>query len=289
MRFFIVLMLACFSISAAALVDYHMIMSRTAETHGRGLYQINQDVVFRGDPDPLVVHETWWIAGEQAMRVNFEGRGSLKGQVQGAIVYDSNHKHWREAGTGLKNSRLTEDWIESLFHFRFSKNIKPKLVAMKIAPQESLRERQAQVSADKEGKPDYKYAEQSFLRISRTGGTVAYAIGTPTAPEESSSQPGIWIEQDQFVVRKVRLPTQVLVTAEDYSRHPENLWLPRTRTISWGPHSVQVHVGSVKSLGKIGANSDVFKTSTLDTQKNPALAVKLPESDLIREFYQRFR
>ena len=147
----LILVLSLFSFAASAYIpDYHMIMSRTAETHGRGLYQIEQDVVFRGDPDPLVVHETWWISSENSMRVTFEGRGSLKGVVQGSFVYDGNQKHWRDESGNLKSARTTDDWFEPLFHFRFSKNIKPRLVALKIAPAESLRERQAQITNSKE-------------------------------------------------------------------------------------------------------------------------------------------
>ncbi|MGE0763958.1 MAG: hypothetical protein AB7N80_11820 [Bdellovibrionales bacterium] len=276
-------------VAQAHLPDYHMIMSRTAETHGRGLYQIEQDVVFRGDPDPLVVHETWWISGEYAMRVTFEGRGSLKGQAQGAFIYDNSQRHWRDENGALKTARLGEDWLEPLFHFRFSKNIKPRLVALQIAPAESLRDRHVQVTPNKETGPEYKYTPQSFMRLARTGGTVSYAIGTPTPPDESSSMPGIWIEQDQFVVRKIRTPSQALVTAEDYTRHPENLWLPRSRNLSWGTHSVQIHVGTVRPLGRQPRAAEVLKTSSLDAQKNPTLMLRLPEIDSIREFYQRFR
>ena len=100
--------------------------------------------------------------------------------------------------------------------------------------------------------------------------------------------PGLWIEQDQFVVRKVRLPTQALITTEDYTRHPENLWLPRTRNLSWGPNSLQMHVSSVKSFGRQTKAQDQLKVSSLDP-KNPGVNVRWPDSEIIREFYLRFR
>jgi hypothetical protein len=271
--------------AAAYIPDYHMIMSRTAENHGRGIYQIEQDVVFRGDPDPLVVHETWWVASEHTMRMKFEGRGSLKGLIQGSMIYDINQRHWREEGGNLKTARLTDDWVEPFFHFRFSKNIKPRLVAMKIAPPESLRERGVSV---KDG-TEFSYLPQNFIRLARTGGTVNYAIGTPTPPDDSSGQPGLWIEQDQFVVQKLRLPSQALIKSDQYTRFGENFWLPKVRTFSWGPNSVAVHVASVKGAGKLSGVNDLFKISSLDEKKNPAVIVRWPDQDVIREFYQRFR
>ncbi len=284
MKALIFLLLAIFSASAWAYIpDYHMIMSRTADNHGRGIYQIEQDVVFRGDPDPLVVHETWWIAGENAMRVTFEGRGSLKGLIQGAITYDSDEKQWREEGGTAKSARLTDDWTEPFFHFRYSKNIKPKLVAMKIAPPESLKSRGVSV---KDG-TEFSYGQQNFIRLARSGGAISYAIGGLSSPEDASSTPGIWIEQDQFVVQKVRLPSTALVKAEQYNRYSEDFWLPKTRTIAWGPNSVQIHVGTVKSLKKSG--SEMLKVSSADVQKNSNLIVRWPDQEVIREFYTRFR
>lgn len=286
----LVLAFSFLSMTASAdIPDYHMIMSRTAETHGRGLYIIEQDVVFRGDPDPLVVHETWWITNENTMRVTFEGRGNLKGLVQGSIVYDGNQKHWRDESGALKSARVSEDWFEPFFHFRFSKNIKPRLVALKIAPAESLRERKAEITpATKDSPPEFKYPAQKFMRLARSGGTINYAVGSPTPPSDTSALPGIWIEQDQFVVRKLRLPSQVLITAEEYTRHPENLWLPRTRNLSWGPNSLQIHTSSVRSMPKQSKAFESLKVSSLDP-KAANVNVRWPEPELIREFYSRFR
>lgn len=285
MKTLIVTLLSLIAVSAAAIPDYHMIMSRAAENHGRGIYMIEQDVVFRGDPDPLVVKETWWIAGENAMRVTFEGRGSLKGLIHGAIVYEDNQKHWREEGGALKTARLGDEWFEPFWHFRFSKNIKPKLVSLKIAPPESLKPRAISV---KDG-TEFTYAPQNFMRLARTGGTVSYAIGTPSDPESATGAPGLWIEQDQFVVQKIRLPTNVLIRGEQFNKYSEDFWLPRTRTVAWGPNAVQLHVGNVRSMKKAKSASNMLLIKSLDVQKNPSLVVRWPEQDLIREFYQRFR
>lgn len=270
--------------SHAYLPDYHLIMSRTAENHGRGGYLIEQDLVFRGDPDPLVVKESWILTGENSLRVTFEGKGRLQGQIQGTFVYDHNTRRWIEDGGAVRSSQLGPDWVEPFFHFRYSKNIKPKLVALKIAPAESLRDRTSKVEDNK-----WVYAPQTFMRLSRTGGTVNYAIGVPTAPDASESHPGLWIEQDQFVIRKLRLPSQALIKADEYTMHSSNLWLPKVRSYSWGGESVQVYISNVRSLGTKGKYLDWLKPSSLEKEKSSARAVKVPEIGAIKEFYSRFR
>lgn len=278
--------LLAWSFTASAYIpDYQMILSRTAENHGRGGYVIEQDVVFRGEPDPLVVREVWTVTGDNALRVDFSGRGSLKGLVQGAIIYDQNQKQWRDDAGKLLTSRLSDDFAEGFFHFRISKSFKPKLVALKIAPSESLRERNPIAGGPE--KLDFSYPAQDFVRLSRSGGTVNYAIGTPS-PADGSPLPGLWIEQDQFVVRKVRFPSTSTVTAGEYVRNSGGMWLPQERTYSWGTSSAQVHVASVKPIsGK--PSPEIFKATSLDPQKNPNVSVKLPNQDILREFYQRFR
>jgi hypothetical protein len=287
-KLLLITFLSCLANFANAYIpDYHLIMSHTADNHGHGVYVIDQDVIFRGEPDPLVVHETWWVAGENTMRVAFEGRGLLKGLVRGTMIYEGQTRIWREGESGTKTLQMTHDWAEPFFYFRLSKNIKNRLISMRIAPSESARERSPRPISP--GSLDFKYPEQGYLRLSRTGGNVAYAIGNPSPKEGALGEPGLWIEQDQFVVRKIRLPSQALVQADQYFRSSENFWLPKVRTYSWNTQSAQIIVNQVKSTGKKGPTPDWFKSASLATGKNSPPPVLWPEQEAIREFYQRFR
>lgn len=272
----------------AYIPDFQMILSRTAENHGRGLYQIEQDVVVRGEPDPMVVHETWWVLGEGSMRVQFEGRGLLKGLIHGSVVYDQTHRYWMDEQGNVRSQRLSDDWHEPFFHFRFSKNFKSRLVALKLAPPEVLKDRNPKISTTKNDGIEVSYPSQDFLRLGRSAGMVAWAVGSPTPVDQNSNFPGLWIEQDQFVISKFRLPTQTTVTADQYGRYTEGLWLPKTRQVTWDNNSAQVLVTSVKSLGKPTKSVDYLRTNSFD-KKNPQHLTKWSEQSQLREFYQRFR
>jgi hypothetical protein len=260
----------------AYIPEYALITSRAADQHGRGAFQIEKDVTFRRDNESYTVKETWTVLNENNLRVTLEGRGVLSGLVQGTIVFEGSQKTFSD-GTSLRNQRLGDDWLEPLLHFRSSKYLRSRLVNLKVTPPESLRDRGP---LNSEGPP--KYEPLSFVRLSRSGGTVNWAIGiSPTV----GSGPTLWIEQDQFVVRKFKGASGVVMKADNYAKFDDGLWFPRVISYAFGGFNVTVNVNSVKSLGKLTANDNRFKTSSLSA----ANALKLPDSDILREFYSRFR
>lgn len=265
----------------AYIPDYHMIMSRLAENNGRGTYEIEQEILFPADPEPLRVKETWIIGGEYDMSVTLSGVGPLKGLIQGRIVYDKGSKYF-VADKKLMKAKLSSDWWQPFFHFRYSKNIKPLLVSLNIAPPESLQDR-------KITKVDQKttYTPQDFLRLSRTGGVINYTIGTPSSPESSSAAPGLWIQQDMFLIRKLRLPSQVLVSADDYSRYSRHQWLPKKTTVEWDQNHAQILLSRVDALNSKDKRTQLLNPKSLSENNNPEL--QLPDQATIKEFYQRFR
>lgn len=260
----------------AYIPEYKTILSRTAENHGRGVYQIEQDVVFRSGVDTYVAKETWWIKDENNMRLQVEGRGPLKGLLQMQVIYEGNQKHVVDANGNVKTFRLAEDWSEPIFSFRNSKNMRNKLVSQRVLPADSLRDAN-RIS----GKPE-TFTPPSYLRLGRSGGAVNYAIGAPTPANDPSAKPGVWIEQDQFVVRKIRFPSQLTVTADQYQRYDGGLLFPKARNYTWGAQSAQAQVLDVRSFK---AGSDLFAPAKL----NATFTQKIPDQEPIREFYLRYR
>lgn len=261
----------------AYIPEYSLIASRAAEQHGRGAYQIEQEVTYRRETEFYSVKETWTVLGENNLRVTLEGRGPLRGLVQGTIIYEGSQKSYVD-GNAARNARVTDNWYEPFFHFRSSKYFRSRLVNLKVTSSESLRDRNP---LNVEGPPVYE--PTSFLRLSRTGGGVAWAIGmNPTV----GTSPTIWVEQDQFVVRKFRGADQSVMRAENYQKFADGFWYPRNIIYTFGGTVIQTNTLSVKSLGNVSANDSRFKTSSLTPAKD---ALKIPDSEALREFYSRFR
>lgn len=261
----------------ASVPEYGTIASRTADNHGRGAYQIEQEVTLKKEAETYVIKETWTVLGESNMRVSLEGRGPLRGLAQGVIVYDGGTRAFAEAGQSVRSARLGEDWVEPLFHFRYSKWFRNRLVQLRVTPAESLEDRPP---LNAEGDPGY--VRPGFLRLSRAGGAVCYAVGLPP---DVSAGPAVWIEQDEFVLRKYRAANGATVRADDYFKEG-TFHVPRKRSYTFGGFEVQVQTLGVKSLGKLANTDPRFRASALSPQRD---ALKLPDVDGLREFYSRFR
>lgn len=269
------------SMSFAFIPEYSTIASRAADQHGKGAYLIEQDVTLKREGEPLTVRETWIVNGEGQMRVTLEGKGALKGLVQGTIVYDSNQKFFIDSNSQrLMSQRFSEDWLEPLFHFRSGKYLRQRLVNLKITPADSLKDRPPMNS---EG--DLKYEPPPYLRLSRVGGSVAWAIGVPPTTS-ATNPPTLWMEQDEFVIRKVRLANQTQLKADDYGKFEDGLLFPRQRSYAFNKANVDVKTISIKSLGRLKPDDSRFKNNSLVPAKD---AIKLPEADALKEFYSRFR
>jgi hypothetical protein len=270
------------SLSAQAYIpEYSLIASRAADQHGRygHTYQIQQDVTYHKDAESYTVRETWTVNGENNQRVTIEGRGPLKGLVQGTWIYDGSLKSFYD-GTQAKNQRMGDEWLEPLFQFRNSKYFRSRLVNLKVTPPESLRDRPPLSSSTE---APIRYEPSGFLRLARVGGTVAWAIGVPP---RVGVAPSVWIEQDQFVLRKYRSANQVVLKADNYVKRDETYWYPSQITYEFGGSTVTINTVSVKPLGKLGKNDTRFKLSSLKPDRD---SVKLPDANGLREFYSRFR
>lgn len=264
--------------SHAYIPEYSLIASRAAEQHGRGTYLIEQDVTYKRDAESFTVKETWLVQSETSMRVTLEGRGPLKGLVQGTIIYQGAAKLFADAEQGVRTQRLGDDWLEPLFHFRYSKYLRDRLVALKVTPPETLKDR-APLNSD----GDPQYTPPGFIRLSRVGGGIAYAIGLPPS---MGARPTLWIEQDRFVVRKFRTATQDVIKADDYFKFDDSFFYPRQRSYTSGGMTVSIQTLQVKALGKSNPTDARFSKASLKPERD---ALRLPETEGLREFYLRFR
>ena len=82
---------------------------------------------------------------------------------------------------------------------------------------------------------------EPFVRLARSGGTINYAFGSIATGEAAHTHPrGLWIEQDQFVLRKIRFHSGAELSAERYSNYSRGLDYPRKRTLQWENQTVNI-------------------------------------------------
>jgi hypothetical protein len=268
-----IFILSCFfgCSAIAAIPKAALILQKTVENDGNGVYQIEQEVQFPNGSDILILKETWLIQNESNMKLIVTGTKELKDQFFISVNYSGGTRN--QAGN---TKRLGEDFIEKYFHYRKTENFAYALSQLKIVPTYVLSRKNLRSLKDVDN------SVEPFVHLSRTGGVVTYMLGQEST--ETSALPAFWIEQDQFVLRKFRLPSQVEVSADRYSNYSRGLNFPRTRTVRWENNQV-----TIQTISVVGKSKDTFsKFSTGGAQKTDALKTQAA-ADIVEEFYKRFR
>lgn len=271
----IALLFFSFCFQAIAFIPKGMvILQKTAENNGSGGYIIEQEVQFQTAPEPIVLKETWIVDNENSMRLTVTGTKELKDLFKMQFSY-SGGVRTSLVGSTKQSKKLSDDFIERYFHIRNADSYANHLLQLKIANSSIFQKKIIRAAKDFDNSPE------DFVRLSRTGGVVNYAFGTPAISESADSSPGFWIEQDQFVLRKFRLPSGVEVSAEKYSQYARGLNFPRKRSVRWDNNTVQIQTLSVagKGPGSSGA-LEATRTESLDSLSN---------KNIILEFYNRYR
>lgn len=280
MKLFFVVTALVISICAHAFIPRSsMILSRTAENSGSGSYQIEQEVTFNSNDQQLTVHESWLIQSPTQMHLTVTGTKEHKDQVLFLINYRNGNKS-EVSITGAETSeKIGSSFFEPIFHSRNSKNLAEFLIKQNIAPSDIL-----------ERKPytgKFVYSPEPYVRLSRTGGVTTYAYGTPTPADPSyakTENPGLWIEQDQFLIRKIRFADQTEVIADGYGEYSRGLALPKVRTIRIGSNQV-----SVKLISVSGKPSKDAKQASRITGYRSEISQNPVFKDQFEEFYKRCR
>jgi hypothetical protein len=137
---------------------------------------------------------------------------------------------------------------------------------------------------------DITVSSEPFVRLGRVAGVVAYAYGTPAPAQGSAPPPGLWIEQDQFTIRKVRTPDGAELNFNDYGSYSKGLVFPKSQIINFDTHTAQIRVTRVSSMELSGESRRQFDLNWLrsrpDARSNwPAT----PLGAVVQEFFRRFR
>lgn len=267
-----------FTAQAYIMPSYH-ILNKTIFHDGQGLYHINLDVVFNQDPDKGHIQETWWIENENSMRVDVKGLKELANKLQFSIIYKNKKRYSNFAS--FNDKPYSEEFAEVLFHYRDQNSFAQWLVNNNIADSSIFK------------KPNFtkgqnKIFTESFVRLSRCMGRICLALGEATPTNSTKENPGLWIEQDQFVIRKVRFPSEALIEVKSNNDYSRNLIYPTQRVLSWGSNSIEIKTLSVNTrttspqMAKVLSKDNPLPVAILQMGDNPY-------QQMIEEYYLRFR
>jgi hypothetical protein len=288
-RFFALAILVAFTqmtalVSAeAAIPQRSTIASRVARTHGRGSYIIEQDLAIRTSGEPIMLRERWYIESGERMRLSVRTSSAAAKANEAPLfeaVYRDGKKTFSDLDSGsTKNSSLSAEFSEGLFHARTGKSFLFMLASLRILPTSALKDQPRPTKIEQISR-----LPESQIRLGREGGSVAWIFGDPS-PTEGKSSPQAWIEQDGFHLRKIRFVTEADVSAAKITAYANGLQLPRERTVTWENGSAIIRVVTVQSVAPAQIQKLLDPNSLLSSPK-AAPSAPLP---IVREFYSRFR
>lgn len=257
------------------------ILARTAENNGSIIYAIEQEVAFSGAGEPLILRETWTVDNENSARLEVRGVRDLENHIQFTYIYSGDNRYSMGA-EGSEVKPLGPEFIERYHFYRSSEALTRMLIRAQILPPEALRER---TRRRENGRT--RYSPQDFLRLSRSGGVVTYTFGRPSSAQ--NLEPSLWVEQDQFLIRRLRLLDGVEVEYSDHGSYARGLRLARSRSIRWNGHQANIQVVRVSTLGRSAATTRQLSPNSLESPKQLTGLEGHPLESKIQEFYSRFR
>ena len=269
--------------ASASIPQSQTIAARLARSHGKNVYVIEQDVQFRTNAEPLVLRERWIIENGDRLRLTVTTPTStdIKSADRASFeaLYRDNRRTYTELNAGVKTSNVSQEFAEGFFHMRSGKSFLTALIKARIVPGDFFREKSKPTKIEQ-----VHHIPDPYVRLGRDNGVVTWIFGEPS-PGEGKLSPQVWIEQDTFILKRLRFPSEAEITADRYISYANGLKFPRERTINWNDNTVTIRIVSVRAMTSAQAGRS-FEVVPFTSGAKPA---RLPELPQVREFYSRFR
>lgn len=277
------------ALTQAYLPSARTVLSRTVENNGSGIYQIEQEITFPTgsmESGNFIVLERWLVKSEDEMHLTVRGTGEHKNTIFFERLYKSGrvyfYKNTENKQTKISSSLVPENFIEKFFHYRSEKKLMQELKKQRLLPSNYAFSQPTTDRLD-----DVLYAHEPFARLSRLGGVVCYAYGKPS--NKNNWFPGLWIAQDEFVLRKLRLKSGVELVASHYNKYPKKFYMPKKYSIKSKDHQYKVQVIFVKSKKNDHSVRSKLSHQGL-SQKNQLDGLEtISNKKIVLDFYERFR
>ncbi|MCC6138217.1 MAG: hypothetical protein IT287_06270 [Bdellovibrionaceae bacterium] len=263
MKIVLLFIFLAFPFSADAYIPkLSTILGRISSNNGATNGLVIQRSVFFKD-DNVACSETWYIANADAMKVVVSGKNTDQTDWSFEIIYKNGKRQTLTTDGETKTFPLSPEFFEQLLHYRSARALQSRLENYQILP--------AGAGSS---------SASSYVSLDRYRGAVVYKFG---AQETKNAQPPplLFVEQDSFVPKRLRLGSQIEVEFTDSTELDEGaIKQPSQQTILWKNTTV---VTKITSLEKAAQNK---VSSHLKFESKKA---KMPENENIKEFYSRFR
>jgi hypothetical protein len=202
------------------------------------------------------------------MSVHVSGTKNLKGLVDANFIYRN----------GVRYSELKKDsesvFFEPFFHAKSPEEFVKLGQDFRLLPKNVLQKRP--YKNNKTGEINF----EPFVRYSKLSGLPQFLYFDPS---QSPGISGLWVEQDSYFVRKIKIRDGLELNVSKYSQFARGMSYPSERVIKWESNTTRI-----RTLNVLGKGKDIAGLIKQGTFKIDPL-VASEQRKKIEEFYSKFR
>ncbi|AZZ38098.1 hypothetical protein CIK05_15250 [Bdellovibrio sp. qaytius] len=233
------------------------VVKKSVAKTGRTSISIDQEVTFKVGKDTLKTQENWLIEGDRNLKVSATGLEPFKENVKVNSLFNSKQKT-QIIGKTKSQSPVGHDFYQRLMFVRSSDSFMQYIRELGISEK---------------------------TRLSKAEGRICIAIGDSS--QGDSKSPQIWIDQDDFLIRKIRMPSGTEINLSDYVKAGDDFWIAKTQTIKWAGATATIKVKSFST--KNAATITQFYPQNFEQPTELAFNEASSIAQVVEDFYKRFR
>jgi hypothetical protein len=253
-----------------------MILDKLIENNTTGPILYEQEVAISGFGSTATLKETWYVENENVMAVLVQGERELKDKVQFVIQY-SGKRRTSSASFIKASENISSDFFEPIFFMKSQQKMMPYIINTGVVGPEI----QSSSNFQKQ-KELFVHTPEPFVRLGRMAGVVAYVISGSTGID--AKQPGLWIEQDQFLLRRIRNAKKTEMSIEKWGNYTRGWKLPKERSFVWEDKTAAVKMLEARvpqtNMKSLIAKVQEIRSTDYESSK---------EKPLVEEFYLKLR
>ena len=267
-------------VGQAYIPNSQFIFLKLVKNHGSGDYRIEQEVTFPFGNDQKVIKETWYSRNGQDFYLLAKGRGFHLERL-----YINGKAYAKSSNGQIVQLPWPKEFVEPWFLTTSTRDLTSLIRKADIANTSAFNWDPVK-SLEKAESPD-----DLPVRLTRNRGVVMYSYGTPTPKDTEDLNPTLWVEQDRFVVRRIRYKSKTEIIADEFSEYAKNLSFPKTRMVNWSELSVPLRVVQITALGNGSSRTTnlLSYNSFVKNKENKTVVEENLVNNSIEDFYSRFR
>ena len=233
------------------------VLKKASQKTGHSLVSIDYEVTFKNEKEQIKVFENWFIDGDRNLKVIATGADKYQNNIRLSTLFNAKNKI-QVAGKVRNTYPISNEFFQKIPFTREKDDLIEFLKTNKIV---------------------------TSTKLSRVDGRVCIAVGESST--DSNVYPMIWFDQDDFLIRKIRLPNDVEVLFSDYFKVTEDFWLAKRQVVNWGKNTATVVLKGYAT--KLNNKTQHFAIQNFDQPTEVSFAESTPLTQAVEEFYKRFR